>query len=309
VKISFSICIGISLILVGCGTTATKVQKVEAAIVPTEKIVKIPVVSMEVGQAPQGFCPKMNADLSKKKLKELVQMGNSCIRSEDWARLEEIGFATNKKEPFQPWGSFFLSMAAEARGDLAKAKWMVELGLKKNPSYGILYYQKGRLYWLDKAYADSLQLVRKAVEMDPGLTEGHLFLGQIYFRDQEFDKASEHFYTVLKSKPSHLVALSGLAESRRYRGDIAGSMEVLNRAIGYHPQAVELQWRQAQIYESNLNDKVNALNSYIQLKRKLIRTPSKHISLVEVETKIRQLESDQRRPAVSAAKNDKGATP
>lgn len=295
-------------LIAGCGS-APKVPEAKAALVPTEKVVKIPVVSMDVGQAAQGMCPKIGADLTKRKLKELIQMGNSCIRAEDWARLEEVGFATNKKEPFQPWGSFFLSMAAEARGDLPKAKWMVELGLKKNPSYGILYYQKGRLFWLDKAYAESITLVRKSVEMDPGLTEGHLFLAQVYFRDQEFEKASEHFYTVLKAKPSHLAALSGLAESRRYRGDFAGSMEVLNRAINYHPEAVELQWRQAQIYESNLNDKVNALNSYIQLKRKLIRSPSRLISMVEVESKIRQLEADQRRPAVSAAKNDKGATP
>lgn len=298
--------IGICLSLFGCGTTQTKDKK-EAILAPTEKIQKVPAVSMDVSQAKQGLCQKAGTDLKGRKLKELVSIANSCVRSEEWARLEEIGFTINKTDPFQPWGSYFLSLAAEAQGDLAKAKWMVELGLKKNSSYGILYYQKGRLLWIDKMYSQGIQMVRKAIEMDPGLMEGHLFLGQVYFRDQEFEKASEHYYAVLKANPSHFLALSGLAESRRYRGDFSGSMEVLNRAIDYHPDAAEFRWRQAQIYESNLNDKVNALNSYILLKRKLIRNPSKLISLVEVESKIRQIESEQRRPAVSAAKNEKGA--
>ncbi len=293
-----------ALALSGCSSGPAK--KAEAAPISERPVVKIPVVSMDVSQASQTLCPKIGADLSKKKLKELIQMGNSCMRNEEFARLEEVGNATNRKEPFQPWGSFFLSVAAEARQELPRAKWMIELALKKNPSYGILHFQKGRLAWADKQYAESLQLVKKAVSMDPGLIEGHLFLGQVYFRDQEFELASEHFYTVLKAKPSDVNALSGLAESRRYRGDFRGAMEVLNRAIGAHPDVVEFQWRQAQIYEMNLNDKVNALNAYINLKRRLVRNPSRVISLTEVEGKIQQIEKQQRTPAVTSAKADSG---
>ncbi len=277
-------------------------KKVEAALSVSEKsAVRIPVISMSVAQVGQSLCPKTGADLNKKKLKELIQMGNSCMRVEEFTRLEEVGTELNRKEPFQPWGSFFLSVAAEAKGEIQRAKWMIELALKKNPSYGILFYQKGRLLWADKQFADSMQLVKKAVDMDAGLTDGHYFLGQIYFRDQEWELASEHFYTVLKARPSHLGAISGLAESRMYRGDYQGALEVLNRAIGYYPEAVEFQWRQAQIYETGLNDKVNALNAYIQLKRRLLKNPSKMITLAEVESKIQQIEKKARQPALTSA--------
>jgi tetratricopeptide (TPR) repeat protein len=223
-----------------------------------------------------------------------------------------VGAAVNRVSPFQPWGAFFLSVAAEARGELPRAKWMIDLALKKNSSYGILHYQKARLLWLDKQYAEALQLAKKAVDMDPGLTDGHKFLAQVYFRDQEFDLASEQFYSVLRARPSDAEALSGLADSRFYRGDYNGAMEVLNRGLGYHPEIVEFQWRLAQIYENNLNDKVRALNAYIQLKHRLARYPSKTLSAVDVDNKIRDLEKAQRQPAVSAQADEsagKGKNP
>lgn len=285
----------------GVLTTACSSGPKKVSVLPTtDKVVRMPVVSMDVTQASQSLCPKIGADLSKKKLKELIQAGNSCIRNQDYARLEEVGIQTNRKEPFQPWGSFFLSVAADARGELQRAKWMIDLALKKNQSYGILHFQKARLLWNEQRFGEAIQLVKKSVDMDPGLTEGHLFLGQIYFRDQEFEPASEHFYTVLKAKPSHPMALTGLAESRMYRGDYRGAMEVLNRAVNYHPDMLEFQLRQAQIYETGLSDKVNALNTYIQIKRRLMRSPSRVVSLADIETKIQQIESSQRQPAVTS---------
>jgi len=297
--IKFSLIIT-AILLSACSSAPTKSA---GAVAIPEKALKISVVSMDATQASQSLCANNGQDLSKKNFKYLIELGNSCVRMQEFARLEEVGAALNKAEPYQPWGSYYLSLAAEARNEIPTAKWMIELAIKKNSSYGILYFQKGRVMWLDKQYAEAINLVKKAIEMDPGLVEGHLFLGQVYFRDQEFDLASEHFYVVLKAKPYQIEALSGLAESRRYRGDYRGAMEVLNRAISNYPDAIEFQWRQAQIYETNLDDKINALNTYIKLKRKLLRSPSKIISLADVENKIQEIEKQQRKPAVSSAKS------
>src|SRR6185437_14292476 len=47
----------------------------------------------------------------------------------------------------EPWGAFYLSVAADQRHDLQRALWMIELAVKKSPHNGLLYYQRGRVHW------------------------------------------------------------------------------------------------------------------------------------------------------------------
>lgn len=265
------------------------------------KAVKIPAISVDLDHVSASLCPRSSTDFSRKGWKDLVQISSSCVKNQSWDRLEETAQTLSQKEPFQPWGSYFLSLAAEGKKEFPKALWYIDLAIKKNPSYGILFYQKGRLLWAEKNYGEAVTLVTKSLEMDFSIVDAILFLGQVHFRDQEYDKASEYFYSVLKAKPTHILALSGLAESRLQRKDYVGALETLQRAVSYYPEKIDFKLRQAYIYETLLNDKVNALNIYIQIRRKVSRENIKTPSVSEIDQKIQFLENKGRLPAVSSA--------
>jgi tetratricopeptide (TPR) repeat protein len=299
-KLLLALSIISTLLTLGC-STATKPSASSASTATSAKAVKVPVVSLDMDQVSLSLCPKTNGDYTKKPWKGLVSMASSCVRNQSWDRLDEIGHALLEREPFQPWGGYFLSLAAEGKGEFAKARWYIDLALKKNSSYGILFYQNGRLLWQEKLYGEAVSEVSKAVKMDSTLNDAHLFLAEVHFRDQEYDKASEFFYNVLKAKPTHAVALMGLAESRLQRGDHVGALEIFQRGASYHTDRVDFLIRQAFVYETFMNDKVNALNLYIKARKKLASDSGKSQKLSEVELKIQSLEGKSRTPAVSSA--------
>src|SRR5262249_20898302 len=101
-----------------------------------------------------------------------------------------------------------------------------------------------------KDYKSSVESFEKAVAFDDTNLPAHLFLGQVYFRDQDFSKASKHFYSVLKSVPRDPIALSGLAESQLHENNPQGALDAYTRLAEAFPHDGQYLSRMGEIYES-----------------------------------------------------------
>lgn len=288
-------------LLTACSTAPSAAPVVQTV----AKSKTVPVMAVSLERVNSSDCTQ-TANLDTRNWKSLLAKGNACVKAQAWEKLEQIGNGLITKEPFQPWGSYFLSLAAEGQGNMARSMWMIDLSLKKNSDYGILYFQKGRLLWNQKIYSGALEQFIKSVALDENLTDAHLFLGQIFFRDQEYAKASEQFFMVLKSRPGDAMALSGLGESRLQKGDNVGALEIFQRAIHAHPEKVEFRLRQAFIYESILNEKETALGLYIDIKQYMKRNNIKTVAALDVDRKITELESVRRAPSSLGVKERGG---
>ncbi len=279
--------------LVGCASTPNAPKKMETLAYTKGS-------SSELASNASGVCPKDLSKISGEKWKSVVATANACVKAAQWKSVEQIGNDLSKREPNSPWGMYYLALAAEAQGAPDRALWMLELALKKSPDAGILYYQKGRVLWSQSEFKSAMTEMQSAIRLDASLTEAHLFLGQVYYRDQDFDSAANHFYQVLSVRSVDSIALSGLAECRLHKGDSQGAMEILKRAVRAHPQELNFQVREAQVFESYLNLPSEALAIYQDIKKALERTKKPVQLAVDVNEKIRNLTAATRIPAAVA---------
>jgi len=290
------------LLLAGCGTTGA-VTKKEPAAEPQAKTYTQSISSVGLAYVQASQCPKSlkSADaLAKADWKELVSMANGCVKAERWSHVDDLAEVLSTREPRAPWGAYYWALVAEARHDHSRAVWMIDLALKKAPEAGVLHFEKGRLLWKDGSFTPAMESLLKAVQLDGSLSEAHVFLGQIYFRDQDYAKATQHFYTVLKSRPTDPIALSGLAESRLQAGDTNGALEAIKRAVSAYPDRIEFALREAYIFETIVGDKVQALEAYRGAKNVISSKRIKGAVAANVEKKISELEKLTRQPSAVA---------
>lgn len=149
--------------------------------------------------------------------KTWLDRAGRCVQDKNWVLLEKLAQQMAQTYVDSPWGAYFLSVAAEARGDFARSLWMIGLAEKKsspgNSSETSLFaYQRGRIYFDLKDTARAMSEIKKAISTEPRLVEGHVFLAEIYHRDQESESAIHHYKEALRVDPSHPRALAGLAE-------------------------------------------------------------------------------------------------
>lgn len=145
--------------------------------------------------------------------KKLVAHANACAKDHNWRTLETLANAIARTDIDSPWGAYYLALSAEGTGELGRAMWMIELAQKKAGGRSALFtYQKGRILFLMKDTSKAMAEIEKSVAMDPGLTEGHLFLGDIYRRDQQPDRAQACYLAAMKADPKNERAIAALQE-------------------------------------------------------------------------------------------------
>jgi len=145
--------------------------------------------------------------------KKLVAHANACVKNRNWRTLETLANAIARTDMDSPWGAYFLALSAEGTGELGRALWMIELAQKKAGGRSALFmYQKGRLFFQMKDTAKAMKEIEKAVALDPGMAEGHLFLGDIHRRDQQAAQAQACYLAAMKADPKNERAIAALQE-------------------------------------------------------------------------------------------------
>lgn len=198
--------------------------------------------------------------------KKSMAVANTCAAEGKWEQVDLLGQHMAQIEATSPWGAFYLSLAAEAKGDLARALWMSELAGKKAPQVAVILFQQARLYWLLENHERAIDLVRQTIKRDEKFTQAHLLLAKIYYRDQEFDEASHHFQIVTQLESSEASAWAGLAECRFAQGETSQGLDYLQKAIARESRRLSYQLRLAQVLEEKLKNPSAALEVYKRIR-------------------------------------------
>lgn len=235
--------------------------------------------------------------------KDLVGRANTCVNEKNWSTLESLANEMAKVDLDSPWGAYYLSVAAEAKGDLSRAMWMIDLAQKKaGGRSGLFMYHRGRIWLRMKETAKAVADIQKAVALEPRLTEGHLFLGEIFSRDQEPGRASKHFRVALEKDAKSYRALTGLAETLLSDGGGASEAAALyTRALEVNPSQLQPWVRLAYIYESLQKNNELALNTYQGLKSKVESGVIKEKPDFDLNAKIKTLEDSVKANRIPAS--------
>jgi tetratricopeptide (TPR) repeat protein len=118
------------------------------------------------------------------------------------------------------------------------------LALQIDPNYARAYAARGETYWLgfqesnrtnnwiEKASEDC----GKALALNPGVSEGHSCLGNVYNGRGEYAKGVEEFKRAVDLDNTSDTALRGLAEAYEKVGDVHSAETTYQQAIAVRPQ-------------------------------------------------------------------------
>lgn len=237
--------------------------------------------------------------------KDLLGRANTCVSEKNWGTLELLANEMAKADLDSPWAAYYLSVAAEAKGDFPRAMWMVDLAQKKaGGKSGLFLYQRGRVWTRMKEAAKAVADIEKAVMIEPKLTEGHLYLGEIFSRDQDPDKAVGHFRAALAQDEKSYRGLTGLAEALLAKGQGAEAAELYAKAVAAYPSQLQPWVRLAYIYESVQKNNELALSTYKNLKSHVESGSVREKPEFDVNARIKAIEgaSEARQPAQASSK-------
>lgn len=279
------LCILVALFVSACATgpktsEATKKYIAESKIVDTKNIHAAKCNSLSYAK--------------NKKWQDWIEYANACVKKKNWRRVKAYGILLSETEANSPWGPYYQSLAAENSGNLQKSLWMVDLALKKAPKLAILFYQKARIEWNLGNYESAVGHLKTSVNFDSNNLQAHLFLGQIYFRDNEVSKASQHFHSILILEPENKIALYGIAEAKVEAKDYAGAVRDFDKLIELNKKELAYHLRKAEIIEKHLGNKKLAIELYQKINTDYRKGKLRGEMLIDITLKIKKLKQSQK---------------
>jgi tetratricopeptide (TPR) repeat protein len=210
-------------------------------------------------------CAKVVSKIAS--LSDDMKSAAACARAGQWTMVEEFGNQMAIQFPGDAWGSYFLSLSAEHNKDWPRARWMIELAVKKSPNEGLCLYQLGRLQWLMGEKMTALDTLKKASDKNASLVDAHVLMGQIAMFDQKKSDAEKSFLKAYEVDAKNLAALMGLAEVYRMNKNWVEAEKYLRRAVSAHPKHLEARLQLAQGLETFAQDMSGALDVYREIKK------------------------------------------
>ncbi|MCB0385414.1 MAG: tetratricopeptide repeat protein [Bdellovibrionales bacterium] len=235
-------------------------------------------------------CPKSIEVKEGTNWKELVEMANSCVKAGNWAQVENLGNRLAKSEYLSPWGVYFLSLSAWEKKDYARSLWMVEAALKKAPSTGLFYHQKGRILWEMKEIDAAVAAFEESLRLDPQNTEAHFLVGQVYLQDLDYKRAVEHLEIVNNDRSRDPHVMDGLSYCYLKLGKFQKALDLLETAIAESPRRLDLRLRQANILEIHLKEEEKALVVYKRIRHLMVKRRLEGELNLSLDEKIKNLE-------------------
>ncbi len=238
-------------------------------------------------------CPGEAGGWHKENLSSLARAADACAEYKKIDRLEMLANHIAKTFATEPWGAFYLSIAAEQKADLARALWMIELALKKSPKNAILLYQRGRIHWSLNEIALAVADYNEALKFNPKLSDAHIILAQLAARNQDYKGAQKHYLAVVDVESENHKVFAALAENDLKLNQVKDSVSHYETAVNLSPRNVEYRMRLAVLYEVYAKDYDQALSVYRKLKSLLSenRAPSNDSVATDVNDKIKKLEA------------------
>lgn len=280
-----------SLVLAGCASTGTPTAATARKSDSAVQQAKVDVYLQGLTATPVASAGETCTAVKNASWKTMVSKASACVRSAQWALVEDYAYELSRTDVDSPWGLYFYSLAAEGKKDYHRALWMIEAAIKKaSPKVALFRYQKGRLMWLDKPSEAALKEIEAAVKADPNLIDGYVFLGDARLRSWDLSQAENHFSAAVRLKSNHYEAVRGLADVKRLKGNLRDSIPLLAQAQSLKPTELSTRVYLAAAYEEEKQHS-EALSTYRKLRESMISGLIKEKPDFDVNEKIRSLES------------------
>ena len=245
----------------------------------------------------------------------MLRIGFKCVMKNNWKVVRQIGMTFSKKHIDAPWGPYFMSLVSEKKRDMPRAIWMIGLADRKSPNNAIIEFQKARLLWLQSQRDASFHAAKKALSLNPNLTEAELLIGQIYFNDYEFEKAEKHFKKVLKKNSRVFTATLGLAESLVQLGKVKEAIPYFVKSIKLERNRIDLAYRLADVFENEVKNYKKSLVWYKKISQtfpqELISREKMRVlnKIKELNEKIKVLKAPKKKKVLAkeSSKSDRKA--
>lgn len=196
---------------------------------------------------------------------DAVNVANICFKARDFSAVEGLANELAVRDTSTPWGPYFFAQVALERGQLDRALWMAELGVKRAPEFGVTHYLKGQVLWARQEYKSATSEFEKAISYDDGIGSAHLILGQVYLRDQDYSRAGVQFSTALKYLPDNVTALNGQAESQLRLNNPTQALDAYLRLTDVDENNGLYLTHIGELYEGALNNPERAMHAYQKL--------------------------------------------
>lgn len=283
--------------IVGCVSTSQKTNEKSEFYVKNIGAESIE----ESGGLFSASCPKRNSDLKDKDWNAMLEMANDCVKKKSWKKLSMVADKLSIMAPLSPWGPYYLSIYEQENKNFDKAHWLIDLALKKTPNFGMLYYQKARLYWSQQQKVDAITLTQKALNLDNRIKSAHLFLANIYLSESDYSRALEHYSYLDKNGVNNKNVTLGLAESLYKLNKMEKAQPYLKKSLSYMNNDFDVMLMYAEALEVSSNKIQDTLSVYKDLyKMSLSNTKYKNkkdhlkMKVDQFTQKIAKLDSVQR---------------
>lgn len=192
--------------------------------------------------------------------KTWVLAGGACVRDQKWSEVLRIGEWLSQNEMEAPWGPYFLSLHAQARGESLRAHWLLDLAEKKaGGEMAVVQYERARQSLARGETRAAVSFMKAAVAKDADLAPAQLWLAQVHEREQLWEDAVTHYAAYLKLRPKAAAAHFAFAEIQLQRQKPDEAVEPLLRAIHLEPTSLKTRLKLATVYEQLLKDPESSL--------------------------------------------------
>lgn len=252
-------------VMVGCATGPQLVSKDPQVAGKSYTVEAFSISAAQLARESNKKCPTTIKEVENKTWREHVEFGAVCAAKDKWSSVEFIGQNLADRFPTAPWGFYFMSLSADARGDMTRAFWMLEQASEKDKSLALFPYQRGRIYLKNNETEMAMVEFEKALKLDSTLFEADLFIAQVRLRSGNYGAAEKSFRNVLKFVPYHRDALMGAARCMIASGDAKLALDFLERVVAKDKKDFEARYERAIVLETVFQRYEEALLEYQNL--------------------------------------------
>ncbi len=139
---------------------------------------------------------------------------------------------------------FYFAGAKDRRIAMEMYQKAIELDPEFATAYTRLSQVLTELYWHhdpeEKFLVQAKEAVGKAFQLQPGLPEGHMALGSIYYHDHQYEKALREFDIAHKGLPNNADLLAEIGYVQRRQGKFDESTVTFKKAMELDPRSSEI---------------------------------------------------------------------
>lgn len=135
-------------------------------------------------------------------------------------------------------------------GKPEEAAEILEKVVQMQPNYADAHNNLGNIYKAINDNSLAIDHYKRALQLNPSLFESHMGLGGIFLYRMGRTTSAEHYYReALRIKPENIEASAGIANVKRFQGDLDGALDVIQELQCMYPEAHELVASEADILE------------------------------------------------------------